>query len=82
MLVWPKLCITSLTNHTDLFLYTYFIKKAEEMLQEKRKEREKARRIRMQEMEKKLREVREWLMLCLCFSVDWSPRTFSDYVLM
>ena len=29
------------------------------MLQEKRKEREKARRIRMQEMEKKLREVRE-----------------------
>ena len=28
------------------------------MLQEKRKEREKARRIRMQEMEKKLREVR------------------------
>ena len=28
------------------------------MLQEKRKEREKARRIRMQEMEKKLLEVR------------------------
>ena len=23
MLVWPKFCITSLTNHTDLFLYIY-----------------------------------------------------------